>query len=90
MTPQQRQPVATTATSLGELWGKRLHDRRLDLGLSQAQVAKLADVAQQSIARFEAGQQIPLDRTKVALARALATNPGDLFPWPSMAELTAA
>jgi transcriptional regulator with XRE-family HTH domain len=55
--------------------------------ISQAQVAELAQIAQQSVARFEAGEQIPLDRTKVALAKALGTTPDALFPWPPMADL---
>lgn len=64
-----------------------MRERRRQLGLSQAAVAELAGVAQQSVARFEQGTHIPLDRTKVALARALGTTPGELFPWPPMTDL---
>jgi transcriptional regulator with XRE-family HTH domain len=81
--------VATNIATLGEFWGKRLFDRRVELGLSQHQVAEVADLAQQSIARFESGQQIPLDRTKVELARALGTTPTELFTWPPMEQLVA-
>lgn len=55
--------------------------------MSQRALAEAVGLRQQSIARFESGEQIPLDRTKVQLARALRTTPGELFPWPPMEEL---
>lgn len=80
-----RQPK--TQTSLGRIWGANLRARRTQLGLTQVQVAQVAGVTQQAIGHFESGQFVPLDRTKVALARALGTTPGELFPWPDMADL---
>jgi transcriptional regulator with XRE-family HTH domain len=68
-------------------WGLRLRARREALGLSQTQLARIADMTQQAVWQFETGKRIPLDRTKVALARALGTTPGDLFPWPPMEDL---
>lgn len=73
--------------SLGRIWGERLRDRRTTLGLTQVQVAGLADITQSAVGHFEAGNHIPLDRTKVALAKALGTTPGELFPWPPMEDL---
>lgn len=84
---KSRQPIG--ATPLGIQWGRLLLARRTALGLSQAQVADIAGIAQQSVGRFESGDQIPLDRTKLALARALGTTPGALFPWPELADLIA-
>lgn len=72
------------------MWGGNLRRRRQELGISQNHVAIAAGIKQQSVARFESGQQIPTDRTKVALARALGSSPGELFPWPPMDELDAA
>jgi hypothetical protein len=37
--------------------------------------------------RARSGQQIPLDRTKVAIARALCVEMDELFDWPSIADL---
>lgn len=73
--------------SLSDHWAETLRDRRKLLNLTQRQVAQAADISQQSINLFEAGRRIPADRTKVALARALGTSPGELFPWPPMEDL---
>lgn len=74
---------------LAEFWGESLKARRVELGLSQGQLARAADMTQQAIWQFEHGRRVPLDRTKVELARALGTTPGDLFPWPPMEDLVA-
>lgn len=80
-----RQPAATR--SLGKIWGALLRARRNTLGLTQAQVAQLAGLSQQAVVQFEGGRHIPLDRTKIDLARALGTTPAELFPWPPMTDL---
>lgn len=80
-----RQPAHTR--KLGQIWGERLKARRQALHLTQVQAATLAGITQESFGAFERGNNIPLDRTKVALARALGTTPGELFPWPPMEEL---
>lgn len=56
-------------------------------GLSQTALAGRCGITQQAIAKFEAGQQIPLDRTKVAIARALCVEMDELFDWPAIADL---
>lgn len=86
---QPRRPH-TAPKSLAVIWGESLKARRLSLGnppLSRAQVAKLAHITTQSVWLFETGQRIPLDRTKVDLARALGTTPEELFPWPAMSDM---
>lgn len=77
----------TAPVSLAVIWGDSLKARREECKLSRAQLARVAEMTSQSIWLFETGQRIPLDRTKVDLARALGTTPGELFPWPSMDEL---
>lgn len=72
---------------LAEVWGESMRERRLRLGLSTADVASLVGISSQAIWQFEKGKRIPLDRTKVALARALGTTPAELFPWPPMEDL---
>jgi transcriptional regulator with XRE-family HTH domain len=73
--------------SLGTDWGATIKARREQFGLSQAALGKRCGVTQQAIAKFESGTQIPLDRTKVAIARALCSEVGDLFPWPSLQDI---
>lgn len=73
--------------SLGTEWGASIRARRELLGLSQKALADNSGLTQQAIAKFESGAQIPLDRTKVAIARALRSEVGDLFPWPSIEDM---
>lgn len=77
------------SVSLADHWASSLRARREVLNLSQRQVAEASELTQQAINLFELGRRIPADRTKVVLARALGTTPGELFPWPSMEELEA-
>lgn len=73
--------------SLGQIWGSAVAERRQRLGLSQAELAKLCDVTQQTISKIESGSMIPLDRLKLVLAARLGTKPERLFTWPSLAEI---
>lgn len=68
--------------SLGEFWGRRVAERREALGLTQAQLADLCGVTQQSISRIEGGAVIPRDSLKITLSVKLGTTPGELFAWP--------
>lgn len=70
-------------------WGQKVKTRRAQLGLTQAQLAELGGMTQQTVSNLEAGLHIPRDDIKVMVARALGTSPGELFPWPPMAELVA-
>lgn len=63
-------------------WGRRVQERRKELGLTQTQLADLCDVTQQTISQVESGRIVPVDRLKIGLAHALGTRPGVLFPWP--------
>lgn len=83
---QPRHPH-TAPKSLAVIWGESLERKRTDLGISRAQLAQLANLTGQSVWLFETGKRIPLDRTKVDLARALGTTPDDLFPWPAMGDM---
>lgn len=74
---------------LCDAWGARVKERRLRFGLTQDRLAELAGVTQQTVSNIEAGAHLPRDDVKINLARALGTTPGELFPWPSMQELSA-
>ena len=49
--------------------GDRIRQCRIDAGLSQSEVAKLAGISQQSISTYEKGTRIPLAPAIIALAR---------------------
>jgi transcriptional regulator with XRE-family HTH domain len=74
---------------LQDIWGINLRACRVDLGLSQDQLADCSKVTQQTISNIENGRGLPRDDIKIALARALGTTPGELFPWPPMEDLVA-
>lgn len=62
-------------------------ERRTALGFSQAQLAELCDVTQQTISKIEAGGMIPHDRLKAVIADRLMVEPAALFTWPTRAEM---
>jgi DNA-binding XRE family transcriptional regulator len=57
----------------------RLRERRLECGLTQAEVAARAGVSRQLVAAVEAGHNAPAVDAALGLARALATTVEDLF-----------
>ncbi len=65
--------MASVATS------SRLRERRLQCGLTQAELAARAGVSRQLVAAVEAGQNAPAVDAALGLARALATTVEDLF-----------
>lgn len=77
----------TISTRLASTWALSVATRRKLLGLTQDQVAQVARITQQTVSNTESARHIPNDEVKIALARALGTTPGELFPWPDMADL---
>lgn len=65
--------MAPSATS------SRLRERRLECGLTQAQLAARAGVSRQLVAAVEAGHNAPAVDAALGLARALATTVEELF-----------
>lgn len=57
-----------------------LRERRLDAGLTQAELAGRAGVSRQLVAAVEAGQNMPAVDAALGLARALCTTVEELFP----------
>lgn len=64
-------------------WGDRLRKRRLRQGLRQVELAKAVSVDQAKVSRWEQGHSRPSDEQRIALARALSTTVGRLFPYPT-------
>lgn len=59
--------------------GDAVRSRRLELGLSQAEVAALAGVSRQLIGALEAGKHLPRIDAAISLARALGSDIETLF-----------
>src|SRR5947209_11490121 len=62
-----------------DLTPSRLRDRRVQAGLTQAELAARAGVSRQLVAAVEAGQNAPAVDAALGLARALATTVEELF-----------
>ncbi len=62
------------------LWGTNIRHRRNALGMTQEQLAKILDVGQATISRWEAGDSEPRRKHKAELARVLSTDVAMLFP----------
>ena len=64
---------------LAKVFGGKVRALRVDRGLTQPQLADLADVSEQWVRRIEAGETSPSFDTIEALAAALQTTAADLF-----------
>ncbi len=63
---------------MGEL-GKNLRAARLDLGLSQEEIAERSGVPQGEVSRIERGERDPRVSTLLQLAKAIGVSPGQLL-----------
>ncbi len=63
-------PSSTLALALGQL----VHDRRIELGLSQADLAERCRMKQPQISRFEGGGTVPTLPLLRRLAKALGAD----------------
>ncbi len=57
----------------------KLREARLGLGLSQAELARRARLAQGQVSEFETGRRAPWRKARVQLARALKQSQNELF-----------
>ena len=57
----------------------KMKERRMELGLRQAELAKMVGVARQTISLIESGEFNPSIRLCVAICRALKVTLNDLF-----------
>ncbi len=57
----------------------KLREARLSLGLSQAELARKARLAQGQVSEFETGRRAPWKKARLQLARALKVSQSDLF-----------
>jgi predicted transcriptional regulator len=65
--------------TISKSWGRTIRERRLQLRLSQAQVAELSGKTQSQIARLEAGLDDPRLSSVVQVSRSLGT---EIIPVP--------
>lgn len=59
--------------------GKRIQERREQLGISQAALAKLLGVSQSTVGNYEAGISFPKEEVMLRLFDCLETDPNTLF-----------
>lgn len=65
-------------------WGEKVRERRLELSLTQVQLADLSGLTQGFISAIEKGSTQLSDASKYKLAAALAQTVENLFPYPAM------
>lgn len=71
-------------------WGRRVRERRIALGLDQAELSKRSDIVQPTISDIETGRiRFPNDRLRLALATALECEVADLFPYDEIPEVAS-
>lgn len=76
--------TGTERAQAEKTWASRLLERRMTLGMTQAQLAEASGVTQQAISRLEHNTAAqPRLTTMEALARATGTKVDALFPWES-------
>jgi ribosome-binding protein aMBF1 (putative translation factor) len=86
----RRKPGNEIVFQIYRTWGERIRSRRLELGLSQFEVAERIHMTQNALSRWESAIAAPTDKDKLALALALETEVVDLFPWPTRDEVRTA
>lgn len=67
--------------------GMRIRARRLEVGLVQAQLARMSGLSRASITNIEAGTQAPPPYKLALIAQALQSEPAALLP--SLSEISA-
>lgn len=76
--PKRTKPLAPTWAA----WGERVRAARLDVGLTQIELADRVGISQYTVSRIENGTYGTTDETKLAVAGALSTTVEALFPYP--------
>lgn len=68
---------------VAELLGRGIKARRRQLGITQAELARVCGVSPVTAWRWEAGRQMPSQRHIGAIAQALGIDPVDLLKEPT-------
>jgi transcriptional regulator with XRE-family HTH domain len=71
--------MPTPRSRAAELFGRRVREARIDLGMSQENIANLADMHVTNYGRVERGEANSELHTIVRIATALNTDPGTLL-----------
>ncbi|MQB01954.1 MAG: helix-turn-helix domain-containing protein [Actinobacteria bacterium] len=67
--------------SRAQIWGRRIRDRREELGVGQADLAALIGVNQSTLSRWESGDRAPGHRQIPRIAKALGVDPAAIFTY---------
>lgn len=60
-------------------WGAEIERRRVETGLSRAQLAQACEVTPATVGMWERGEIAPRDYQRALISRALGTHPSVLF-----------
>lgn len=71
-----------TMQELREEWGRNIVSRRHAAGWSQRVLARILDVDNALISRWELGKATPDDENKARIAGAFGLFVDEIFPWP--------
>lgn len=69
-----------------QAWGEAVRARRAELGLSQRELARRADIDPGHMAKVEAGSAGLSEDSKFRLARALERQVAEIFTYPDTSE----
>lgn len=61
-------------------FGRNIRDRRMALGLTQADIGRMVNVDQGAVSKWEVGETKPVRKYRAPLAKALKCEVSDLFP----------
>lgn len=75
--------------ALQERWGEAVKARRKALGMSQNELAQASGLQQAAVSKVECGRLSPADGTRIAIARALQVEVGELFQYDPMFEVAS-
>ena len=76
-------PMVVRMTDLAAHWGKRIKAEREARSWTQADLAREAKIAHQTVAAIEQGRRIPSDTLRLRLAGVFGIDPNDLFAYPA-------
>ncbi len=74
--------MGMTEEELRTSWGERIRARRLELDLTQIQLAARLEIEQSTLSSIELGKTGASDRVRLRMREILG---GDIFAWPEPA-----
>lgn len=80
--------IEVTKRMVAEAFGRAIRERRLEIGMSQVELAAKVGVEQTAVSHWELGRVIPSDAIRPTIAKALRVGVYRLFRYPGQPEPT--